>query len=48
MQELVIELFKFVEDRKDKSDIYLTTNLIVTGGMLNVDPVVFDLYIKKV
>ncbi len=41
LQDLVIESFKFVEDGKDKSDIYLTTNLIVTGGMLDVDPVVF-------
>ena len=38
--DLVIESFKFAEDGKDHVE-FLTTNLIVTGGMLDVDPVVF-------
>ena len=38
--DLVIESFKFTEDGKDHIE-FLTTNLIVTGGMLDVDPVVF-------
>ena len=41
LQDLVIESFKFVEDGKD-GEIYLGTNLIVTGGMLDVDPTIFD------
>ena len=41
LQDLVIESFKFVEDGKE-GEIYLSTNLIVTGGMLDVDPTVFD------
>ena len=41
LQDIVIESFKFVEDGKD-GEIYLSTNLIVTGGMLDVDPTVFD------
>jgi hypothetical protein len=36
----VIESFKFTEDGKD-NEVYLTTNLIVTGGMLDVDPMIF-------
>ena len=41
LQDLVIESFKFVEDGKE-GEVYLSTNLIVTGGMLDVDPTVFD------
>jgi hypothetical protein len=40
LQDLVIESFKFTEDGKE-NDVYLTTNLIVTGGMLDVDPMIF-------
>ena len=40
LNDLVIESFKFVEDGKD-NPVFLTTNLIVTGGMLDVDPIVF-------
>ncbi len=40
LQDLVIESFKFLEDGKD-NEVYLTTNLIVTGGMLDVDPMIF-------
>ena len=41
LQDLVIESFKFVEDGKDH-EAYIGTNLIITGGMLDVDPTVFD------
>ena len=41
LQDLVIESFKFAEDGKE-GEVYLSTNLIVTGGMLDVDPTVFD------
>ena len=41
LQDLVIESFKFVEDGKE-GEVYLSSNLIVTGGMLDVDPTVFD------
>ena len=42
LQDLVIESFKFLEDGKEGGEVYLSTNLIVTGGMLDVDPTVFD------
>ena len=42
LQDLVIESFKFVEDGKEGEEVYLSCNLIVTGGMLDVDPTVFD------
>ena len=41
LQDLVIESFKFVEDGKE-GEAYISCNLIVTGGMLDVDPTVFD------
>ena len=43
LQDLVIESFKILEDGKDsEAYICISTNLIVTGGMLDVDPTVFD------
>ena len=42
LQDLVIESFKFVEDGKEVVEVYISCNLIVTGGMLDVDPTVFD------
>ena len=41
LQDLIIESFRFVEDGKEGGDVFLTTNLIITGGMLDVDPIVF-------
>ena len=41
LQDLVIESFKFVEDGKE-GEVFISCNLIVTGGMLDVDPTVFD------
>ena len=41
LQDLVIESFKFVEDGKE-GEAFISCNLIVTGGMLDVDPTVFD------
>ena len=41
ISDLVIESFKFVEGGKE-GEIFIPTNLIVTGGMLDVDPKVFD------
>ena len=41
LQDLVIESFKFVDNDKG-GEVYLSTNLIITGGMLDVDPTVFN------
>ena len=41
LQDLVIESFKFVDQDKG-GEVYISTNLIITGGMLDVDPTVFD------
>jgi len=41
LQDIVIESFKFVEDGKD-NEVFISTNLIVTGGMLDVDPTIFN------
>ena len=41
LQDLVIEAFKFVDNDKG-GEVYLNTNLIITGGMLDVDPTVFN------
>ena len=41
LQYLVIEAFKFV-NAENGEEVYLNTNLIITGGMLDVDPTVFN------
>ena len=41
LQDLVIEAFKFV-NAENGEEVYLNTNLIITGGMLDVDPTVFN------